>query len=332
MNVNYITLDSIVSDFVEDNDVRQTQVDENLLKKWASDCTSWVTTDEQWVAHRTTILDVDRYKTRLPSDFMKVVQVAGRKEIPKNNIPRREQISQWIHHTFDPDQKLEINLITKGCVDGNCGDNPGYVEVDVDRLWEMSHPEIYYSGFYRKATWGKEGQYQDTTDAYTFRVMKYSTNDYFGLDAHIPDCLNIKAPDINDTYVFNMPYMEVSFEKGEILLSYFGRKTDTNGDIMIPDHPDAINAVLFYMTYKWFWREYSRNGDNVSLRKVKEAELLYKDHIGKARSALAAVEYNKLKPILLKNFAKRIPQYNNDEQLNRQTPDDYDMYSSMFKY
>lgn len=326
---NYVPLISIVSDFVEDNDVRQTQIDENLVKKWGETCAGWITTADQLVAHRAIILDVDRYKAKYPADLYKIVQLAYRKSPPKNSPKRTEQISQWIQHTYDPDQKLEINLITKGCNEPNCDDS--YVEVDVDRIWEMSHPEIYYSGFTRKIDWGKGGNAQYNDD-HIFRVMNYSTNDFFGLSMHIPDCLNIVAPDINETYVLNPPYIEVEFEKGELLLSYLGKRTDENGDLMVPDHPSAIQAVYFYMTYKWFWLEFSRTGDSAALRKVRMAEEQYKTHLAEARAALSMPDYNKLKPTLLQNFAKRVPAYNNDDDYNRNMPDEYDLRRDLFKY
>lgn len=326
---NFVSLRSIVSDFVEDNDVRQTQIDENLIKKWGETCASWLTTADQMVAHRTIILDVDRGKTKYPADLQKIVQVAYRKSPPPTSKTRNEQISQWIQHTYDPDQKLEINLITKGCDEPNCDD--AYVEVDVDRIWEMSHPEIYYRGFFRKVTWGKGGGAKYNDD-HIFRIMNYSTNDFFGVNMHIPDCLNIVAPDINETYVLNPPYIEVEFERGELLLSYLGKRTDEFGDLMVPDHPSAIQAVYFYMTYKWFWLEFSRTGDNAALRKLRMAEEQYKTHLSEARAAISMPDYNKLKPILLQNFAKRVPAYNNDDKYNREMPDEYDIRRNLFDY
>lgn len=329
MVTGFVSLSALVSDFIEDNDVEQSQVDEAVLKKWASDCTNWINQEDQLVAHRTTIIDIDMYKGLLPRDLTRIAVAAYRKYPSQTKQTRKEIITQWIQNTFDPNQQLEINLINKNCSTPDCSNNDAVVEIDVDRIWEMSHPEIYMSGFFRKSTFGLGDTSSLTEDQY-FRIMRYSTNDFFGLSMHINDCLNIKNPDINEAYVINPPYIETSFQKGEVLISYFGKKTDEFGDIMVPDHPDAINAVINYMAYKWFWRQWSRNGGNAERMKFKEAEVAYKTHLGQARSALVNLDYNKLRPLLDKNFSKRIPNINSDYYGNKNVPDRYDTRRNKF--
>lgn len=337
MKVPYVSIKNAVFDWITDNKLSQEEVDEPLLIKWGVDCVRWCSTQEQ-LKHRIVILQVNNSRARLPDDFVLLAQAASNvrweepcicdqepqpdccsKSIPNyNRLPksRREDIVQWVQGTLEKDCELEINLKCPTCRKSDCDCDSPVVEVDVDRIWEMAHPEIYYGHFTRIGRFGYgPGQNSPYASYYTpkFKLMRYATNDYHRLRNILTDCPNVNCDNCYKEFILDLPYIEVDFGEGEILLSYLGRPLDGDGEIMIPDHPDVIEAIVNHLDYKWYRALWKKTGDRKDREVSTEAMQLREQHIGLAKSELQIPEFHQFKNYLEgSTLLKRIPGWSSD--------------------
>lgn len=336
MKVPYVSIKNAVQDWVQDNDFGHDEINETLLIKWAVDCVHWCKTPQQ-LKHRIVVLQVKNSRAELPDDFELLAQAAAsvvenpcdcsedpeddcckQKSIPKNGrVPktRREDIVQWVQGTLEKDCDLEINLICPTCKTASCSCNTPAIEVDVDRIWEMAHPEIYYSHFTRIGRFGYGPGQNGAYSYYTpkFRLMRYATEDYFKLEHLITECPNVLCKECRHQFVIELPYIEVDFEEGEILLSYLGKPLDEDGEIMIPDHPDVHEAIVNHLDFKWYRMMFKKTKDPGDRVISQEAMLLRDQHIGFARSALDIPTFHEFKSYLENSaWNKRLPGWSTD--------------------
>lgn len=354
MKTNFVSIKNAVWDWVSDGGFGHDEIDEPLLIKWAVDCVRWCATQEQ-LAHRITILQVENSRATLPDDFVLLAQAAsnvyyeppcdckadpeqdccGKKNVSRHNrLPktRREDIVQWVQGTLEKDCQLEINLLCPKCHNSSCSCDTPAVEVKVDRIWEMAHPEIYYSHFTRIGRFGNgPGQNSPYSSYYTpkFHLMKYAVNDYHRLNQLIGDCPNVNCDNCHREFIIDLPYIEVDFGEGEILLSYLGRHLDGDGDIMIPDHPDIFEAIVNHLDYKWYRSMFKKTGEQRYRVISSEAMQLREQHIGYAKSELEIPEFHQFKNYLeSSNFHRRIPGWS-DDQVGRRTVDKASKYGDI---
>lgn len=252
----YVSIHTVLPDFYEDNNIVQKDVDESLLIKWAEDKIQDISTDRQ-LSHKLAWLSVYNYKADLPSDLAIINEIAYRKEPPKNSCDTRGyEIVQYAQQTHEG-CNLEMNVVCPACHKTGCNCHTDGVVVDINTAFEVSHPEMYYSKYLRVGRFG----YGNSIYSPDWKILCHTDNNWFGLNKHLPGCANIHCKECPDTYRLDPPIIETSFEEGEILLSYMGRMTDANGDIMIPKHRDVFEAILQYLTYKWYRREFMMRRD-----------------------------------------------------------------------
>jgi hypothetical protein len=159
--------------------------------------------------------------------------------------------------------------------------------------------------------------------------MRYATNDYHKLTQLISECPNVDCDNCHREFILDLPYIEVDFGEGEILLSYLGRAMDEDGEIMIPDHPDIFEAVVNHLDYKWYRAQWKSTGDPKDRAVSQEAMALREDHIGKAKSELEIMEFHQIKNYLeSSNFMKRIPGWSSD-QVGKRTVDKASRYGDI---
>lgn len=338
MKVGYVSIQNAVLDWVQDNDLGQEEIDQALLIKWASDCVRWCRTDQQ-LKHRIAILQIQNSRARLPEDFDTLCQAAsneferdpcdcnqhpkpdccGKKSAPKNNRTprtRREDIVQWVQGTLEEDCQLEINLVCPTCHKTSCSCDTPVVEVDVDRIWEMANPQIYYSHFTRMGKFGSgPGQNSPYSSYYTpkFKLMRYSSNEYFKLTNILTGCPNVNCDNCWKEFVLDLPYIEVDFEEGEVLLSYLGKALDEDGEIMIPDHPDVFESIVNHLDFKWYRMQWKKSKDQAARAISQEAMQLRDLHMGYAKAALEIPEFQQFKSWMETSaWHKRIPRWSTD--------------------
>ena len=281
MKVEHISIMAAIQDFVEDHDLDETEIDEELLKKWALTVINLIKTDQQLV-QKVALLDVRNYKVKSPIDFEMVCEVSYRLDKPDDCPSNQQQISQWVQGT-EEGCELEINIVCPkchktGCTE--CGQNE--VVVDVDRIWEQSNAYLNHITKYSRVSRFGQGTSTHTPE---FRLLSYAKSGYEGISRHFPNCMNLKEQ-CEHSYSLNLPNIELSFEKGEILLSYLAKQLDENGDLMIPNHELVFEAIVDYLTYKWHRKVYFRSREVKDYRAYKDAQAMSDISIGRARSAL----------------------------------------------
>lgn len=338
MKTRYVSIKNAVLDWITDNDLGHEEIDEPLLIKWAVDCVRWCSTEEQ-LKHRIAILQVENSRAKLPDDFEMLCQAAsnviepepcdcsqhpkpdccGHKSRPKHRrVPktRREDIVQWVQGTLEKECELEINLVCPTCHKTSCNCETPIVEVNVDRIWEMANPQIYYSHFTRMGKVGNgPGLNSPYASYYTpkFTLMNYSSNDFFNLKHILTDCPNVDCRNCHKEFLLDLPYIEVDFGEGEILLSYLGKPLDGDGEIMIPDHPDIFEAITNHLDYKWYRMQWKKTKDSAARAISQEAMALREQHISYAKSALEVPEFQQFKSWMeSSSFLKRIPSWSTD--------------------
>lgn len=336
MKLDFVSIKSAVLDWMDDNDFGHEELDERLLIRWAGDCVKWCSSQDQ-LRHRIGVFIVENSRFRLPDDFQTLLQAAAKvdyvddcnceplpdcckdKSIPKNGrIPRsrREDIVQWVQGTFEKDCNLEINLICPKCKTNSCSCDTPVVEVDVDRIWEMSHPEIYFSHHTRVGRFGNgPGQNSPYASAYNpqFKLMRYASNNFHKLRQVIGDCPNVNCDNCRYEFILEKPYMEVNFNSGEVLMAYLGKTLDEDGELMIPDHPDIHEAIGHHLTFKWFRRKWTRKKDDHARAVSQEAMALRDKHMAIAKDEIDIPEFHEFKSYLENSaFMKRIAGWSTD--------------------
>lgn len=232
---------------------------------------------------------------------------------------RREDIVQWVQGTLEKDCHLEINLVCPTCHKTTCACDTPVVEVDVDRIWEMAHPEIYYSHFTKIGRFGN-GPQPGSYYSPRFQLMRYSSNDFFKVRQLLTDCPNVDCRGCRHEFVIDMPYIEVDFTDGEILLSYLGKVLDADGEVMIPDHPDVFEALVNHLDYKWYRASWKKTKDSGDRAISQEAMQLRDLHIRMAKESLQMPEFGEFKTYLeTSSFLKRLPAWQSD-YVGKKTP------------
>jgi hypothetical protein len=352
--INQVSLKSAVLDWIQDNGLGHEEIDEPMLLRWAADGVAWCSTKED-LKHRIVILRVENSRARLPDDFELLCQAAsnveykppcdcsnepkpdccGKKSMPRNNRmvrTRKEDIVQWVQGSLEKDCELEINLKCPTCHNTSCECETPAIEVDVDRIWEMAHPELYYGHFTRIGRFGNgPGLNSPYASYYTdkFKLMNHTTNEFHRLNHFVTDCPNVNCDNCYKEFTLALPYIEVDFEEGEILLSYLGKHLDENGIIMIPDHPDVHEAIVNHLDYKWYRLQWKKTKDAADGRISQEAMALREMHIGYAKSELDMPSYLKFKEYLEKSsFMKRLPAWSSD-YMGKKVPDRALRYGQM---
>lgn len=351
MKTSYVSITNAIADWIDDNDLGHEEINDKILIKWAVDCVRWCSTQEQ-LKHRVTVLTVENSRARLPDDFVLLAQAAsnvfyeepcdckeddtqpccGDKSVVRNGrMPktRREDIVQWVQGTLEKDCNLEINLVCPTCHETGCTCDTPAIEVDVDRIWEMAHPEIYYGHFTRIGRFGNGPGENSSYYTPKFKLMRYSTNNFHRLQHMITDCPNVDCSNCHKEFTLDLPYIEVDFGEGEVLLSYLGKALDGDGNIMIPDHPDIFEAIVNHLDYKWYrmkWKKEKDPGDRII---SNEAMQLRDMHIGIAKSELEIPEFHQFKNYLeSSSFLKRVPSWSSD-YMGKRTPDRSQQYRNL---
>lgn len=348
---HHISISNAVIDWVQDNDLQHEEIDHYLFVKWATDVIRMAQVPSQ-LSLVIGLIEIENSRGELPANYDTTLQAAAnvfprtpcdcardpeaecckKGYVHPDRLPktRRENIVQWVQGTLEKDCELEINLICPTCHKSSCDCGTPAVEVEVDRIWEMAHPEIYYRHHTRIGRFGygpQPGSYYSPK----FQLMDYATNDFHRLNHILTDCPNVNCKDCIHTFRIDLPYIEVDFEEGEVLISYLAKKTDENGDLMIPDHPDLLEAIGNHLDYKWYNRKWKRRGDQNARVIAREALQDRERNLGLARESLDMPEWVEFRAWMDKNWFQRMPKFHHDNDVNKPTANEYEKYSRLLE-
>lgn len=300
-NTEFISIRTSLADFYEDNKIKQQDVNEDELLKWATDKgmdlmpSALLRPSVAWV-------DVNNYKGNKPKNLQIVLEMAYRLDCPKMTCGQRGyQITQWIQGT-EEGCELEINLVCPACHKTGCGCNEDEIIVDIGTGWDVNHPEQYYDQYVKVGRFGYGTSVYDPN----WKILCYSDNRYHGLNQHLPGCASTYCVECPHSYRLDTPTIETSFEEGEILVSYLGRILDETGEIMIPDHRDVREAMLQYLTYKYFRGLYLLKRDPSDKDIYLEAKQLMREATDSARAKLTMPSFKEFSRFWAKNKWSKI--------------------------
>jgi hypothetical protein len=287
-NFNYIPLEPIIEDWIEDNKLSQEQVSKTKLKRWATDVAKdFLTVDAS--KHKIAVLSVVNTKAELPADFHTMISVAYRIFEDKKDCTTITRVSEYTQRQYGQECDLEIRVKCNKCNKTSCDCNRGVVEVDVNRIWEMENPWYYNTSRF--------GVPIDSTELYDrkkengFRLMAYTTNPYHNAQYHVPSCVNLHCHNCEYHYSLDLPFIETDImtknEHAELLISYLGKRTDQKGDPLIPDITSAIEAIEYHLSYRWYRMEFVGTGSPIAQRIYTESEQKRDRSISRVKTELA---------------------------------------------
>lgn len=362
MNTEFVSIKAPIYEWISDVGADQVhdEINDTTLVRWASDVTKFCITDEQ-LAPKIGLYNVKSFKTDIGYDVKIINSVAGNPDFSiddcksckdgKTYYPnhpchsckdghfepfvktRRENVVQWLQGCTEGECHMEINLVCPKCNHNPCSCDGSVIHLDVDRLWEMAHPEIFYKNYSRLGRFGYGPMYGTRKSKFT--LMRVASNDFWNLKQFISNCPMVDCKDCYNSFKVDLPYITTDFEKGEILVSYLGLKTDENGDLMVPDHPDVMAAIFWQLESKWWYRKYRGTTDRSEFQiyrdKYQNAEQQKERHIGLANSALQIPDQLSFKNFLENVWLKRIPEHHAHENFNKLTEGQYERYSRLLK-
>lgn len=320
----YVNIDSVIEEYLDLTDI-SSRVPKTYIKKLANDVVKKLVFDKSY-RHRIEILPVKDNKARLPESLVKIIQLAYRDETPRKII--REEIIEWTSR-YD-DCELTISLDCPHCHGTNCScERPGFI-VDVDELWNRSHPELQYGhlGWYYR-----HGGFSHTNNSPLsfyhpeFSLLKPASSDFFNADYHIKGCLNLDSRLMSNCvkeYRIDPPVIRTNFEEGEILISYLEARVDDEGYRLIPDIPDLFDAIKWYIEAHMLYRDYRRSRQRQDLILFQNAERLKDQAFARTRGKLDEYEVTDLLDFLSQHHSNIIRYNHYHENMNRRREDPYD--------
>ena len=348
MNVDFIPIRAAIEDFISDSGVSQGEVSERWLLKHAVDCIEWFGSTEQ-LTMKMGVCPVKNHTVQLPKDFKLLLLAASNPDYDgeceqcpsggkrKYNTTRKEEIVQWVQQTYERDCELEINLVCNRCHKTECSCNTPMVEVDVDRIWQQANPQAYHKGFDRIGKFGDGPQYGYNSAGMPafeskFQKMRVASSNTWNSQYFIGDCPNVGCMDCVHSFRLEKPVMKVDFLSGEVFLSYLGVVTDEEGYPLIPNNPDAFEAIFLHLTHKLLYREYltSIRNPQINSQELRIAAMEAKQQreiaIGIARSALEIPDFQNFKEFIDTYWVRRIPVHPSDKNRRSRVPDAYHSY------
>jgi hypothetical protein len=285
---DFISLSHVIDEWTQDVGLTEEALDQETLKRWALDAASWLSYADN-LKHKIKLLSVGKLgKVKLPDDFSSVCQIAYKKNKSKeDSCTTIEQVSTWVQHDHLSGVDVEIKIKCPKCGTNSCTCDTGAIEIDIDPLWRAHNPfHDYFGKFGRQGSFGRANGSSIYHDS--FMVMRYAGGDFHAINHHIPECHNLNAVGSDHKYSIELPYIntDIREEGTQILLAYMANPVDEYGDLMIPMIPDAIDAVKFQMTYKYFYRKYHQTLENKYQSAYRTAEMARENAIELARSSL----------------------------------------------
>ena len=286
MLYDYIDIESVVQDFLNENSDNQQNLNPDRLKTHAHDIIFELAKNSLGAqVQKIKLLEVDGYKAQLPDDFSKLVEVAYKtNEYQENN---RRRIINDIYGVYIPkDAECELKC-PKHCPEDCLECQESFIEMNIT-------PRRDYKEYMKYAIdrgaygMGKSKYHQE------FQLMTANTSPYSFKQYHIPICPNLWVENEKVTYKINYPNIVVNFQEGLLLLAYFGLRLNENDEPIILGTPKVYETINYYLDEKLMWNEWRRT----------RSETAYKMHLAVKQLRLDAqrLAMKELTPFSVKEF------------------------------
>lgn len=293
-----ISIDPILRDWIEDNELEDENISLTQLRRWAIDIVKDFTTVDMYVdriAHR----NIYNTKADLPEDFKMLISIAYRINESKKDCITVEEIVEFTQKCDDGCDYV-VNVKCSKCKKDKCSCNNPVVEIDIDRM-QMMHNPWYYDA----SRFAKPG---NTSELYSdgrkdtrgrFKRMANATDPFFNADTHIPECVNLRCTDCDKRYVIhtdtNVVETNITEPNAELLIAYKAMQSDSEGNPLIPDNTNAIEAIEYQLSYKYYRKKFKSSGSNVFRALYKEAQAERDIAVGRLKSELGIPDPNNLR-------------------------------------
>lgn len=319
MKTNFVSINTVIDEYL-DFSGDPGRLDKPMLKKIANDIITKVSTTEQ-DTHKISLLKIEDWRVKLPSDFKKVVQVLYRDSF--EGTIRKESVVEWVRKSYD-DTACEFR-ITKECDNCNGGE---VITVDIDRQWYQAHPELQYNHmkhFYKHGGIRKGGGCSSSFDP-SFRIMRCAQHNFFNTDMHVKGCLNLDEKLlVSETteYRLDLPYLKSSEKDGWILISYLANKVDDEGYRFVPNIPEVFDAINWALEERMLYRQYRSSKDDRVRRASMDAKMEKERKIAMSKEILDTPSFDSWNAFIENNWKKVYPYYDRELQMGRAMPDQY---------
>lgn len=328
MHTDFVSIKTAIDEYIDLADPKG-RVDKNLILKAANDVVTKLSSPFQYV-HKIALLEFEDYQIELPSDFTSVIQVAYRYPNTTTYI-NRSQVVEWTQKALDGSGcELVLSVDCPKCHTRECSCNSPEVVVDVDRAWELAHPQFKYAHMKHMYRYGGIVNDSVVVSPYhpEFVVIKYATHNFFNADKHIRGCLNLNSKLLANCAVeYNLDgkKININVKEGTILLSYFAAKVDEEGYRYIPNIPEVFDTIKWYIESLMSYREFKRTKNKFDFETHNYANAQYMKYYNIAKNKLETPSFQSWWSFIENNWMKVYPYYDQVQSFNRKKRDSYNL-------
>jgi len=285
MKTQFLNSEDLILETIDDMNMSDDPANMKLFRRWAYDVGKQLITDEQ-LERRISIIDVTNYRAVLPDHFQIIDEVAAKTGCSKKS--KLQAIASQYKADMENGCELTIDVKCPKCKKETCRCEANEYIIAVTKDIELHIPRQIGTLSRAGGTGGLFHNYDDHNplESYDNFIYMSPSTDYKEMyKLHLPNCINLNI-DSDLVYYVQNGIMETNFKDGEILLIYMGLPVSDDGDILIPDLPESIEAFQEYMVYKYFRRQYLRTSNQNDLNKYRMAETNFIDKVATSKSKL----------------------------------------------
>ncbi len=306
--MRFLSNNSIITEYLEFSG-HSGELKKGTLQKWADFLVSKMPYVE-YFEHVIKLVDVKDYQCEKPAGFEELIQLAFCAN--KNIRVKRTEVVEWTQQLHNGTGcELVISLKCDTCQNIECTCNSPEVVVDVDRMWELNHPEFKYghmAWYYRHGGLGNDNipisPYHPK-----FKVIGPSRDGFFNADQYIKGCLNLSAAckSSPEKFVLDEKAIRFNVREGKALISYFSVPIDPEGYRKIPDIPELIEAITWYIHERLAFIEYNKTRDTTYQRDYIDARNQKEKFMGIARERILSQDYQSFQRDLGAFYGRYLP-------------------------
>jgi hypothetical protein len=320
--IRYKNLSTIIEDYI-DFTGNKGMLDRTYIKKIGQSVLRKLETPNDLV-ETITYGEVKDSRARVPDDLERFVQIA----VKVDKKVRTTEIGEWTQKLYDG-SGCEL-IVKKDCTEmGGCKDSE--VVIEVDRNWELSHPEYKYGHmkhFYRHG-----GLLADNVVSYynpQYVLAKPASHYIWNADLFVPGCLNL-----NETLQSNMAYefkvdekfLTFNFREGKFVFSYLAARTDEEGYRMIPDIEEVYEAVKWNVVEAMLNRDVrkatTQQDRNFFAMLLRDAKNEKREAMGRAYELLNTPDFQSWWDFLEQNYFRMFKDTNSVNAFNAKSVDSF---------
>lgn len=277
MKYDSLSITTVIDDWLDLSGVESESIDPNWMYKTAHDTLVKITPADQML-HKIALVDVDNYNAELPCGFRFLSSVSGKVK-QQGDEDRMVLIEEVVEYIATDECFNEVKIkMDNDYVDGA-------FEVEVDPSFLSRNPKLHYlgnkAGFLKSSgtlydrSKGIESYYKG------FTFMEPLTDDYNSMERKTG-----KERDEKPGYTIDNGFIRFNFKEGQALISYFAFNLDDNGYMMVPNHPDVIDALTWTIEARSLYRNYRRTSEAKHLNLYNNALQQSQKYIAIARTKL----------------------------------------------